>query len=105
MNIYDPKVNIESIEKELNIPASPNEFPRSKSSTWIYCEEIDSSFINSDAIVILTEWEEFKNLDFLSISEKMRKPSWIFDTRSILKKEKINLHKINLWSIGDGSDL
>ena len=105
LNIYDPKVNIESIEKELNIPASPNEFPRSKSSTWIYCEEIDASFINSDAIVILTEWEEFKNLDFLSISEKMRKPSWIFDTRSILKKEKINLHKINLWSIGDGSDL
>ena len=31
----------------------------------------------ADAIVVLTEWDEFINLDWESIYEKMRKPAWI----------------------------
>ena len=34
----------------------------------------------------------------------MRKPSWIFDTRSILDKKEIINNKFNLWRIGDGSN-
>ena len=36
------------------------------------------------------------------ISQKMRKPSWIFDARSILDKKEIINNDLLLWRIGDG---
>ena len=36
------------------------------------------------------------------ISKKMRRPSWIFDTRSIVEKIKVTNAGINLWRLGDG---
>ena len=58
----------------------------------------------ADAIVVLTEWDEFRNLDWEAISSLMRSPAWIFDTRGIcnLKKQK---YKMNTWSIGNGLNL
>ena len=38
---------------------------------------LDISIINSDAVVIITEWEEFKNIE--------KKHNKIFDGRNILK--------------------
>ena len=43
---------------------------------------------DADAIVIATEWKEYKFLDWEKISNLMRKPSWVFDARSILVPEK-----------------
>ena len=38
---------------------------------------------------MLTEWPEYSKLDWHDISKLMRKPSWIFDARSILNKQEI----------------
>ena len=43
----------------------------------------------ADAIVVLTEWEEYSNLDWNLISKIMRQPAWIFDSRNILNKETL----------------
>lgn len=37
-----------------------------------------------DAIVIATEWDEFKTLDYARIYQGMNKPAFIFDGRLIL---------------------
>ena len=34
----------------------------------------------------------------------MRKPSWVFDARSIVEKEKVIDANLNLWQIGDGAE-
>ena len=36
--------------------------------------------IDADAVVVLTEWEEFKSIDWEQLIKIMRQPSWIFDT-------------------------
>ena len=53
LNIYDPKVKKEQIQKDLNF----EEFK--------YSNSILESVQDVDGIVILTDWEEFKNLKLL----------------------------------------
>jgi len=43
----------------------------------------------ADAIVILTEWDEFKTLDYQKIYSSMNKPAFIFDGRLILDGKKL----------------
>ena len=50
----------------------------------------------------MTEWDEFKSINWEEVSKKMRKPSWVFDTRAIVDSKKVKLHGINIWSIGCG---
>ena len=38
---------------------------------------------SSDAIILLTEWQEFREIRWEEIYEIMRQPAWIFDTRNI----------------------
>merc|ERR1719359_2797295 len=41
------------------------------------------------AIVLLTEWEEFKSYDYAAFYEKMMKPAFIFDGRNLLDPFKL----------------
>ena len=40
-----------------------------------------------DGIVILTDWEEFKGLNYSELYKFMRKPSWLFDCRGVINKK------------------
>ena len=63
---------------------------------------ISKAIENSDAVLIMTEWEEYKNLDWKVLQHKMRKPSWVFDTRSIIATEIIKETNLNFWQLGNG---
>ena len=58
---------------------------------------------DTHAIIILTEWEEFNDIDFKYLFSKMYKPSWIFDTRSIIDVEKAEKVGFNVWQVGNYS--
>ena len=65
---------------------------------------IYETFHNADAAVFLTEWEEFEFLNWHEISKKMRRPSWVFDTRSIVNMEYVKKKSgINIWQVGYGN--
>ena len=53
--------------------------------------KIESSPYNAmegaHAIVVLTEWDEFKSYDWQRIYKSMQKPAFIFDGRNILDRE------------------
>ena len=53
-------------------------------------------------LLILTEWEEFRNLNWKDISKKMVPPAWVFDSRSIINTDEVREAGLNLWRIGDG---
>ena len=57
----------------------------------------------SDAIVLLTEWEEFQYFDYKNIFSLMRSPSWFFDARGIIDSDKIKSYGFKFWRIGLGS--
>ena len=69
---------------------------------WIYAETIDEACKNSDAILILTEWEEFKDLDFKKLRNSMRSPAWLFDTRCITDCNLASSAGFKVWRLGKG---
>ena len=102
--IHDPKVNKLQIENELNNYHKIKTSNNSKiKGTWEFELDIYKAILNADALVILTEWDQYRCLDLKKISNLMRTPSWIFDTRSILDDKAINELEINYWSLGKGS--
>ena len=96
--ISDPKVEKNKIFEALMYKDKDINF-ENKISFEI---DIAKAIENSDAVLIMTEWEEYKNLDWKFLQNKMRKPSWVFDTRSIISIQKIKETNLNLWQLGNG---
>ncbi len=105
--INDPKVNKEQITIDLGL--APETEINNLDSTinqkgcWLFVDDMNESFYNADAIVILTEWPEYKEIDWNLAESRMRKPAWIFDSRSLIDPENIRKNSFNFWRIGDGS--
>tara|TARA_Y100000589_G_scaffold28724_1_gene23875 strand:- start:1339 stop:2751 length:1413 start_codon:yes stop_codon:yes gene_type:complete len=98
--IHDPRVSQKQIEFDLK--QSPSIFDQFQESIWVYEEDIMKAVKLADAIVILTEWDYYRNLNWKLIIKGMRKPSWIFDTRGLISKETLKDLEINFWSLGNG---
>ncbi len=107
--IHDPKVEPKQISIDLNIKETKNLFEEeikdknNFEASWCFKDNIHEAAKNSDAILVLTEWIEYTQINWFEISKIMRKPSWVFDARSILVPEKVREANLNLWRIGDGS--
>ena len=104
--IHDPKVTKDQITKDLEVkPLDQNveENSFNEKGSWEFITDINESLFNADAIVILTEWEEYKNLDWDLAESRMRKPAWVFDTRSIIDANSIKKYNFQFWRVGDGS--
>ncbi len=99
--IYDPKVNPKQIEKDLQVNQS-EAFSNSHNGEWTFSNSIVDASKNSDAIIVTTEWEEFKHVEWNIVYKEMRKPAWLFDTRSIVDIEKVKESGINFWRVGVG---
>ena len=90
--IYDPKVTSEQIHRDLGIDA-PN-------SNVTICADAYEATKDAHAILILTEWDEFKALDFKKIHEQMHLPAFLFDGRNLLDLE--SLREIGFEASGIG---
>ncbi|CAG8584809.1 7500_t:CDS:2 [Ambispora gerdemannii] len=88
VRIYDPKVADEQIFLDLTEPG-----------IVITRSPYDASR-NVDAIVIATEWDEFKELDYTRIYKNMKKPAFIFDGRLILDADKLQKIGFRVHTIG-----
>jgi len=99
--IYDPKVSPKQIENDLNTKES-KKFSNNEKGEWNFSNSVIDASKNSDAIIVTTEWEEFKKIDWEKVYKEMRKPAWLFDTRSIVDVEKVKSSGINFWRIGGG---
>ena len=73
-----------------------NEFNKLKNVK--YCKEISLACFKSDLIIIHTEWNEFKLLNFKKIVKKNK--FVIYDMRNIYSVQKMKKDKIRYFSIG-----
>jgi len=92
ISIYDPKVTIPQMCKDLAIQDDdPNvEFATSAAQ----------AAKGAHALLVLTEWDEFRQLDFEAIYQSMVKPAWIFDGRSLLDHARLRQIGFKVYSIG-----
>lgn len=85
--IYDPKVTKEQILADLVSPDVHGHHAHDDTHVKKMTSIADSAYeaaTRADAIIVATEWDEFKNLDYKKIYESMNKPAFIFDGRLIL---------------------
>jgi UDPglucose 6-dehydrogenase len=52
------------------------------------------------AIALMTEWDEYRELDFERIYQTMKKPAFIFDGRNLLDHKKLYEIGFNVYPIG-----
>ncbi len=80
--IYDPKVSEDQIRKDLD---QGEVLADGRPNTNVVIEQDPyAATRDAHAVLVLTEWDEFRVLDFQRIFEGMFKPAFIFDGRNIL---------------------
>ena len=63
-----------------------------------YCKDISSACFNSDLVILHTEWNDFKLLNFKKLIKKTKFK--VFDMRNIYSPSKMKNLKINYFGIG-----
>ena len=91
--VYDPKVPADEIRRD--ILGAGKEDPRLTIVTDPY-----EAAVSAHAVAIVTEWDEFKKLDYKKIFASMTKPAAIFDGRNILDLEKLKELGFRAFGIG-----
>ncbi len=64
-----------------------------------YCKNYYSALKESSALLVLTEWDEFRNPDFARMKSFMRK-YYIFDGRNIFDREEVEKQGFSYYGIG-----
>uniref|UniRef100_H3CJ82 UDP-glucose 6-dehydrogenase n=1 Tax=Tetraodon nigroviridis TaxID=99883 RepID=H3CJ82_TETNG len=82
--IYDPKVLKEQIIYDLSQPNISEDNPQRVSELVTVTTDPYEACQSAHALVICTEWDMFKELDYEKIYKKMLKPAFIFDGRRLL---------------------
>ena len=101
ISVYDPKVRASQMLGDLNYLKSREE-KENEDSLNVHSDAY-SCAEDAHAIAVLTEWDEFKDLDWKRIYDSMLKPAFVFDGRGILDSNKLNAIGFNVFSIGKAS--
>jgi len=104
--IYDPKVSPQQIRSELEYLMKETDGRISDvtkellDNNLIFCSSAAEAADDAHAIAVMTEWDEFKEIDFPSIYQKMKKPAFVFDGRNILEENNLPQLGFEYYGIG-----
>ncbi|KAG2366390.1 UDP-glucose/GDP-mannose dehydrogenase family, NAD binding domain-containing protein [Suillus spraguei] len=104
VNIYDPQVESKQIWTDLS-EASPD-IPLETIQRQVYiCSSALEACKNAEAVVVATEWAEFKTINWEAVYAGMNKPAFIFDGRLLVDAEKLRSIGFKVTVIGRGERL
>jgi UDPglucose 6-dehydrogenase len=96
--VYDPKVTEEQIYADLDYLGTR---PESENRTLVkVVNTVEKACKDAHAVAILTEWEEFNNMDWKGIYKNMLKPAFLFDGRRLLNKANLVEIGFDMFVIG-----
>ena len=99
LTVYDPKVDEATMRGELayvGVPAAIlDQYLTVVEDPYAACDQ-------AHAIAALTEWDEFRTLDYARIHQSMFKPAFVFDGRNILDAANLGDLGFDVYSIGKG---
>lgn len=96
--IHDPKVPATQIFRDLK--QAEREADGSPNPLVEIMEDPYEAAKGAHAIAVLTEWDQFKDLDYERIFESMMKPAFIFDGRNLLDLEALRTIGFEAFGIG-----
>merc|ERR1712071_334901 len=101
IHVYDPKVLREDMFGEMDYTCNINAKNTPELETSITTSpDAYSACEGAHAFAVLTEWDEFKTLDFPKIYASMAKPAFVFDGRNLLDHEKLREIGFEVYGIG-----
>ncbi len=92
--IHDPQVSYIQISNDLG------DIGKVYSDNWVVSDDLEKSYANANSVIILTEWEIYKNLDWMEVDKKLIAPAWVFDTRKIVDSISVKDCDFNFWQVG-----
>ncbi|KAH7929297.1 nucleotide sugar dehydrogenase [Leucogyrophana mollusca] len=104
VNIYDPQVEQDQIWADL-AEASPATPLASIQKQVSICDSALAACKNAEAVVIATEWKEFREIDWEEVYRGMNKPAFVFDGRLLVDAEKLRNIGFKVTTIGRGERL
>eukprot|EP00899_Mesostigma_viride_P014496 jgi/Mesvir1/23047/Mv08164-RA.1 len=112
LQVYDPQVSAENVHRELSMPkfewdhpmnsmgSMPGQSPRTLEEKVSCFSDPYEATKGCHAICVMTEWDEFKKLDYTRIFGAMIHPAFIFDGRSILDHDTLRTLGFIVYAIG-----
>mmetsp|Transcript_31793 Transcript_31793/g.95181 ORF Transcript_31793/g.95181 Transcript_31793/m.95181 type:complete len:476 (-) Transcript_31793:158-1585(-) len=101
IHVFDPQVAREDMWLEMDYTCGVNasNTPRLEESVTT-SPDAYSAADGAHSLAVLTEWDEFKELDYEKIYASMAKPAFIFDGRNILDHDKLRKIGFEVHAIG-----
>eukprot|EP00918_Siedleckia_nematoides_P030668 GHVU01066419.1.p2 GENE.GHVU01066419.1~~GHVU01066419.1.p2 ORF type:complete len:120 (-),score=21.47 GHVU01066419.1:361-720(-) len=87
LRVYDPKVERTNAISQFTYKYSDS--PHDFDSQFLFFDSPQEAAEDAHAIVVLTEWESFKSIDYESLFRRMEQPAFVFDGRNILPHDKL----------------
>lgn len=96
--VYDPQVSQASIERDL--AAATGRPPADLRNNLTRAADPYEALADAHAFAVLTEWDEFRTLDFARVFAAMKKPAFVFDGRNILDHAALRAIGFEVHAIG-----
>ena len=106
LDIYDPKVPQDQIKRDLMWALTDQGAMSSEQAQAAIEENVRfadgclPSATDAHAIAVLTEWDEFADVDFQAVHQVMKKPAFVFDGRNVLKDMDLRQLGFDYYGIG-----
>jgi UDPglucose 6-dehydrogenase len=106
LSIYDPRVPEQQIREDLaEVLTDRNGHLSAKDRHLIenHLTVVDDGYqaaAEAHAIAVLTEWDEFKALNFQQVCDSMYRPAFLFDGRNLLDRKQLTEIGFEVHGIG-----
>ena len=100
IRIFDPLTKPDQIMRDLTMYSDESAY--FKQNIQI-CSDPYEAVVDTHAILLCTEWDIFKTLDYSKIFQLMAKPCFIFDGRLILNHQQLSDIGFHVEVVGKGS--
>ena len=97
--VYDPKVTEEQIYSDLDYLGSRSNDANRQAVTVV--NDPMEACKGAHAIAVLTEWDEFRQLDWQKVYDNMLKPAFLFDGRRLLRPDTKREIGFEFYAIGN----
>merc|ERR1712084_217130 len=95
VHVYDPQVLREDAIREFE-----DHGMTVKEEKLIFTKTAQEAADSAHAIVVLTEWDEFKRYNYKELHEKMLKPAFLFDGRNMLDHAELERIGYEVHTLG-----
>ncbi|GMI42134.1 hypothetical protein TrCOL_g12900 [Triparma columacea] len=101
LHVYDPQVKREQMMIEFDYTLNVNTTTEPDLEKLITTEtDVYKACEGAHAIAVLTEWDEFKGLDYERIYKGMSKPAFVFDGRNVVDIKTLREIGFEVYAIG-----